>query len=134
MLINATGYYCNRCDTYHTNEEMKHRYTIETVGEWNGQPATYTNHEIICPKCGRNDEWEKFDKMSWSHIVAYLEAMNEAVEFRYPLFDRETSGPTYGYATTTSHELVEELADWYCIEVEKVELIDGETVITVEFQ
>ena len=53
--------------------------------------------------------------------------------FKYPLFDRETNGETYGYAETSSAKALEELADWYCIEVIEVEENDGEIVVTVEF-
>lgn len=132
-LISANGYYCNMCDTYHDNEEMKHRYFVETVGEWNGQPANDFRHEIICPECGHGDELENFNYLYWSHLRAYHLTKDVPMTFKYPLFDRETNGPTTGYDETPSVDELEKLADWYCIEVEKVEEINGEIVITVEF-
>ena len=132
-LIMANGYYCGRCDTYHETDEMKHRYTIETVGEWQGQPVEYTHHEMFCPKCNNDDEIEEFSPYLWSHLKAYHLGRDVPMTFKYPLFDRETNGPTYGHGETLSAEIVEELADWYCIEVEKIEEIDGEIVVTVEF-
>lgn len=132
-LITANGYYCNMCDTYHENSEMRHRYVIEVVGEWDGKPVEPTTHEIICPECGREDEHEPFQYLFWSHLRAYHIAKNVPMTFKYPLFDRETDGPTVGHGMTLSVDTLEELADWYCIEVQEVEEVNGEIVVTVEF-
>lgn len=132
-LITANGYFCNYCDTYHENSEMRHRYVIEVVGEWDGKPVEPTTHEIICPECGREDEHEPFEHMLWSHLRAYHIAKNVPMTFKYPLFDRETDGPTVGHGMTLSVDTLEELADWYCIEVQEVEEVNGEIVVTVEF-
>lgn len=131
-MLTAKGYYCNYCGKYFEN--VKHRYIVETIGEWEGQPATYKTHDILCPECSEDGELEPFDYMMWSHLVAYVEATDRAIEIKYPLFDRETNGETYGYGTTTSCELLEEIADWYCIEVVKVEEVDGEILVEVDFQ
>lgn len=133
-LINAKGYYCNMCDTYHAPNELKHRYTLESLGEWDGNNAAITKHEIICPTCDHDDELEPFDLRLWSHLRAYHLAKNVPMVFKYPLFDRETNGVTYGYAETLSCEVLEEIADWYCIEVVKVEKINEDIVVTVDFQ
>lgn len=132
--ITAKGYYCYMCDTYHAPDEMLHRYTIETVGEWCGQPATEKSHEMLCPNCNHTDEIEEFDPFMWSHLRAYKEATETLMTFVYPLFDRDTDGPTYGFDRTTSYDELEEIADRYCIEVLTIEEQDGEIVVTVDFQ
>ena len=132
-LITANGYYCNWCDKYHDTNEMKHRYFIETIGEWNGQPAEEFRHEIACPACGHGDELEPFNHLCWSHLRAYHLAKDVPMTFKYPLFDRETNGPTTGYGETLSAEILKELADMYCIEVETVEDTDEGILVTVEF-
>lgn len=132
-LMNANGYYCNSCDTYHDSEEMKHRYIIETIGEWCGQPAEESHHEVYCPECN-DEDLETFSYMLWSHLRAYHFAKDLPMTFKYPLFDRETNGPTTGYAETLSADILEEIADWYCIEVVKIEEVDGDIVVTVDFQ
>lgn len=133
-LITANGYYCNYCDAYHENSEMRYRYVIEVVGEWDGKPVKPTAHEVICPKCGCDgDDLEPFEYLLWSHLRAYYIAKDIPMTFRYPLFDKETDGPTMGYGKTLSVEVLEELAEWYCIEVQEVEEVDGEIVVTVEF-
>lgn len=133
-LTNAQGYYCAMCDSYHEIGNIKHRYTIETLGEWNGENATIIAHEMECPTCRHDDEWEKFNYMNWSHLRAFQEATKIPMIFRYPLFDRATNGETYDHEQTTSAEKIEEIADWYCIEIVKVELIEGTITVTVDFQ
>lgn len=132
-LINAGGYYCNMCDTYHETKEMRHRYFIESIGEWNGQTAEKFHHEVACPECGHMDELEPFSYTDWSHLRAYFLAKDVPMVFRYPIFDRETNGPTTGHCETLSVDVLEELAGWYCIEVEKVEDTAEGIVVTVEF-
>lgn len=132
-MLNTNGYYCNYCGKFYKSEEIKHRYIVETLGEWGGQPATYKSHTMLCPECDEDGELEVFNYMLWSHLVAYIEATDTAVEINYPLFDRETNGETYGYGTTTSCDLVEEIADWYCIEVLKVEETVEGLIVLVEF-
>lgn len=133
-LITANGYYCNYCDTYRDNSEMRHRYIIEITGEWDGKPVEPTAHDVICPECGCDDvDLEPFNYKIWSHLRAYHLAKKIPMTFKYPLFDRETEGPTTDYGEVLSVEVLEELADWYCIEVQEVEEANGEIVITVEF-
>lgn len=133
-LMSATGYYCNICDTYHTSNDIKHRYTVESVGEWNGSNGVVVAHEMECPICRHNDELEDFDAFQWSHLRAYRIATDTPMRFMYPLFDRDTDGPTYGYDYTTSPDELEKIADWYCIEVLTIKEQDGEIVVTVDFQ
>ena len=133
-LLTAKGYYCNMCDTYHAPDEMLHRYTLETLGEWCGQLATTKSHEVLCPNCNHTDEIEEFDPFMGSHLVAYQAATDTPMTFAYPLFDRATNGETYGYSTTTSVEELEQIADWYCIEVLDIESVEGNIVIRVDFQ
>ena len=133
-LIKADGYYCDHCNTYHSNANMKHRYTFETIGEWCGQPAKEFHHEVYCPECGHDTDLETFDYMLWSHLKAYEYAEDVRMAFRYPLFDRTTNGPTYAYEKTYSSDRVEAEADHYCIEVIEIAEKGGEIIVTVEFQ
>lgn len=133
-LMKADGYYCDHCNTYHSNADMIHKYTIETIGEWCGQPAKEFRHEVCCPECGHDTDLEPFDYMLWSHLKAYEFEKDVRMAFRYPLFDRATNGPTYGYEKTYSSEKVETEADHYCIEVIEITEKDEEIVVTVEFQ
>lgn len=134
-LITARGYYCNMCDTYHDQSETLHRYTVETLGEWCGQPATIKHEETLCPNCYHGaDDLETFDAYAWTHLRAYREATDTPMTFVYPLFDRATDGETYGFDSTTSADELEEIADNYCIEVLNIEEQNGEIVVTVDFQ
>lgn len=133
-LLTAKGYYCEMCDTYHTDNDIKHRYTVESVGVWDGSNGVVVAHEMECPTCHHDDEFVDFDRTMWSHLRAYKEATATPMTFVYPLFDRATDGPTYGFDRTTSHDELEEIADRYCIEVLTIEERDGEIVVTVDFQ
>jgi hypothetical protein len=133
-LMNAKGYYCNMCDTYHTDNELKHRYTVESVGVWDGSNGVIVAHEMECPTCRHDDELEDFDRTMWSHLRAYRIATDTPMTFVYPLFDRATNGPTYGYDDTPCPDELEKIADRYCIDVLAIEERDGEIVVTVDFQ
>ena len=133
-LLTAKGYYCYMCDTYHTDNEMLHRYTIETVGEWCGQPATEKSHEMLCPNCHHTDEIEDFDRYLWSHLVAYQRATGVPMVFECPIFDRDTNGPTTGYEWVATADEVEEKADWYAIEVEDIRYDAEGIVVRLDFQ
>ena len=129
-MINAQGYYCNACDRYHAPHEMKHRYTLETLGEWDGKNATIVRHDVFCPSCGYDDELEDFDLRLWSHLIAYKRATGTPMTFVYPLFDRETNGEAYGWERVTDEDELESIAHNYCIEVLEIGYVDG--VITVK--
>lgn len=137
-LMTATGYYCNMCDTYHPTTDMIHRYTVQTIGEWDGTASAgmVVDHEIECPLCRNtdNDELEEFDVFQWSHLRAFHRATGTPMTFTYPLFDRDTDGPTYGYAQTESAKELETIADYYCIEVLSFSEVDGEIKVLVDFQ
>lgn len=133
-LMTAKGYYCNMCDTYHTDNDIKHRYTLECVGVWDGSNGVVVAHEMECPTCRHDDEFEDFDCNLWSHLRAYRIATDTPMRFVYPLFDRATDGPTYGYDYTPNPDELEEIADRYCIDVLTIEEQDGEIVVTVDFQ
>ena len=134
MLETVGGYYCNTCDIYHRNNEMIHRYTVETLGEWCGQPATEKVHEILCPRCRDGEELEEFDPFQWTHLRAYKKATEEKMVFIFPLFDHANTGETYGWEGTDSVEELEEIADLYCIEVLKIEDTEKGFRVTVDFQ
>ena len=131
-LMKAKGYYCNYCDTYHEAHEIKHRYTIETMGEWKGETPTILDHSMHCP-CGSDKEIEPFDPMLWSHLRAYWEANDVPMTFLCPIFDHETNGITTGWEDVNTPDRVEKLADWYCIEVQKIEVKNNIITVTVEF-
>jgi hypothetical protein len=133
-LMTATGYYCNMCDTYHTDNDIKHRYTVESVGVWDGSNGVIVAHEIECPTCRHDDELEKFDAFQWSHLRAFHKATGMPMTFTYPLFDRDTDGPTYGYAETASVDELERIADLYCIDVLSFSEADGDIKVLVDFQ
>lgn len=133
-FMTAKGYYCNMCDTYHHLHEIKHRYVVECVGEWDGRNHRTIEHAIICPTCNDYDELEFFDRKCWSHLVAYQRATGLPLVFEYPIFDRENNGPTLGYKRATTAEKVEEIADWYCIDVESIRFENDEIIVRIEYQ
>ena len=53
--------------------------------------------------------------------------------FLCPIFDHETNGITTGWEDVNTPDRVEKLADWYCIEVQKIEVKNNIITVTVEF-
>lgn len=135
-LTTVKGYYCNMCDRYHAPDEIKHRYTVESMGEWNGSNGVTVAHEIECPNCGcrHNSDLEPFNLRLWSHLVAYQRATETPMMFECPVFDRATNGPTTGYEWVATADEVEKKADWYCIEVEDVRYDAEGIVVRLDFQ
>ena len=133
-LVTARGYYCNMCDHYHTTNEIKHRYTVESVGEWDGSNGVTVAHEMECPTCHHDDELEVFNYRLWSHLVAYQRATGAPMVFECPIFDRDTNGPTTGYEWVATADEVEKKADWYAIEVEDVRYDAEGIVVRLDFQ
>lgn len=135
-MMTAGGHYCYRCDRYHATADIIHRYTVQTVGEWDGTATAgaVIAHEMECPTCAHTDDLETFDPMQWTHLRAYAEATATPMTFIYPLFDMATGGPTYGYDRTASCDALERIADRYCIEVLTIGEQDGNITVTVDFQ
>lgn len=136
QIMNAKGYYCTACDRYH--ETVKHRYTVETVGEWDGLTApTFINDTILCPECGDRytDDLEEFDPTLWSHLKAYATAKDLCVEYRFPIVDPENDYSTMGYSNTLSADIVEEESDKVrcCIEVLTIEGTPDGLKVELEF-
>jgi hypothetical protein len=136
-LTNANGFYCNYCDKYTAYDDMIHRYESEYRGEYCGQQALEYIHSLKCPNCHRDtedDDVEEFDYMQWTHLKAYVNAMDVInIQVKYPKVD-EFTNETIGYGITDDFENLEDIADYYCIEVLSVELLDDMIEVEVDFQ
>ena len=67
-------------------------------------------------------------------MKAYVNAMNVVnIQVKYPKVDEQTY-ETVGYGITDDVENLEEIADYYCIEVLSVELLDDMIEVEVDFQ
>lgn len=132
-VINAKGYFCRSCYTYHKPEEVRHNYAISTLGEWDGNahaPAHLVSVE--CPDCEDTLYMEDFNPHEWRHLSAYLEANALEAHYTYPILGEMDE--LLGYFTI-------ERLDWLLVEargwaIEAVALKareDGSLEVLVDF-
>jgi hypothetical protein len=130
-ILNAKGYFCERCQTYHAEPLFK--MTVEFVGEYHGQPVRVENTEILCPDC-RDDEMYEYNPMHWTELKAYLDKFPLPVEFRYPILKERTDLVPLSIARTDLPEVVDTMAKLYDLCVEVLDITyseDGETAVVV---
>lgn len=129
-LKEVKGYYCNHCGKFYAPEEIKKILTIEVVGD----AITITDTVTTCPECDRRPDLEEFDPSYWSHLAALVQARHKGcVWFKVPIYDSKNDLFPVAYKTVHTVEEVEEIADWYCIEVVSA-IIDEFGLLDIEVE
>ena len=131
-LAKIEGYYCGYCNKFYAPDEIKKTYTVEVIGK----QITIKDEEISCTECGYHSDLEKFDPKAWTNLAALIQARyNGKAWIKVPIYDSENDIFPKSHKTVRTVEEVEEIADWYCIEVVKATIDEFDLMdVEVEFQ
>lgn len=118
-LQSIKGYYCNYCNKFYTEEQIKKTYTVEVIGD----NIKIKEVEISCPECGHHSDLEDFYAKEWTPLAALIEAHYKGkVWIKIPIYDDDNATFPTAYKTVHSVREVELYAGRLCVEVLKASI------------